>query len=348
MEAKDRKAKDTNGQIFEAILSRAGADAKAGKLSAERGAEYLTEIRKIADPDFKTVSLADHLAGWCEEKTGRVKPKTTAAHLHMLRRMSASLGPAIMKAPVGDLTRPQIESALRKLKAEGLKSATVNLDLGILRQSLKQAQEDGIILKNPAAGIKALPQNDSTVRAPFETDEVRMLIDHPKTSDEWRGMILFGAHTGLRLGDVAALGRQHIDGSDLVIRPKKTERSGKTIRIPLTPPLLAWIGDRQGLFFPRAAVVTIATLSTQFPRIMARAGVPAAVTLPGGIAARRSFHSLRHSFTSWLAEADIHADVRQKLTGHSSAAVHAKYTHHDASLARAIATLPDISPAKRA
>jgi len=138
--------------------------------------------------------------------------------------------------------------------------------------------------------------------------------------------------------------RQHIDGTDIVIRPQKTDRTRKMIRVPLTPPLLAWIGERKGLFFPRAAVVTSATLSTQFPRIMARAGVPAKIILPGGIEASRSFHSLRHSFTSWLAEADIHADVRQKLTGHSSAGVHARYTHHDSALERAVLTLPDLTP----
>jgi integrase len=348
MEAEDRKAKDNTGQAFVAILSRATADAKAGKLSPDRYGEYMTELRKVTNPDFKTVSLADHLAAWCEEKKSRVKPKTSAAHLHMVRRFKAALGPAIMKAPIEDLTRQQVERALAKMQDGGLKGSTLNLDLRIFRQALRQAQEDGTIAKNPCSGIKPRSETDSTERAPFTAAEVRMLIDHPKTSDEWCGMILFGAHTGLRLGDVASLGRMHIDGTDIVIRPKKTDRSRKTIRIPLTPPLLAYIGDKQGLFFARAAGVTIATLSTQFPRIMARAGVPAEITLACGTPARRSFHSLRHSFTSWLAEADIHADVRQKLTGHSSSSVHAKYTHHDEALARAIATLPDLSPMKQA
>ena len=40
MEAKDRKAKDGNGRAFEAILSRVTADAKAGKLSADRATDF--------------------------------------------------------------------------------------------------------------------------------------------------------------------------------------------------------------------------------------------------------------------------------------------------------------------
>ncbi|RYD40494.1 MAG: hypothetical protein EOP85_14160, partial [Verrucomicrobiaceae bacterium] len=177
----------------------------------------------------------------------------------------------------------------------------------------------------------------------FEASEVRTMMDEAKTTDEWRGIILFGGHTGLRLGDIRQLGREHIDGTDLVIRPGKTSRTKKVIRIPLTPPLLAWTGERRGKFFPKALETSIPTLSMQFTAIMKRAGVPAKVTLPGGIVVKRSFHSLRHSFTSWLAEADIHADVRKKLTGHASDAQHAKYTHHDEALARAVATLPDFS-----
>lgn len=343
MEAKDRRADGLTGRKFEEILSRATADAKAGKLSPDRATDFITELRKVTDPDFKSVSLAEHLTTWIAEKSSRVKPKTTVAHNDMERRMKAALGAAVMRAPIADLTRAQVERALKKIKDGGLRGATVNLDLCILRQALKQAQEDGFIHKNPTTGIKPLPVDDSTERAPFEADEVRRMIDHEKTTDEWRGMILFGAHTGLRIGDVARLGRQHIEGTEVVIRPKKTERSKKTVRVPLTPPLLSWIGLRQGLFFPHAAGLAASTLSTHFPRIMARAGVPAAVMLPGNVPARRSFHSLRHSFASWLAEADIHADVRQKLTGHSSSSVHARYTHHDTALARAIATLPDVT-----
>jgi len=108
----------------------------------------------------------------------------------------------------------------------------------------------------------------------------------------------------------------------------------------LTPPILGWIGKREGAFFPALAAKTKATNSSNFTRLMKKAGVPREITLPGDVKASRSFHSLRHSFTSWLAEADIHADVRQKLTGHSSAGVHSKYTHLDEALARAVGMLP--------
>jgi integrase len=168
------------------------------------------------------------------------------------------------------------------------------------------------------------------------------MIDHPQTSDEWKGMILLAAHTGLRLGDVAKLTRAHIDDTRLVIRPTKTSKSKKTISIPLSPPALGWIGERQGNLFPVLSTRVPGTLSTTFTRIMASAGVPRDIVEAGDVVKRRSFHSLRHTFASWLAEADVHADIRQKLTGHSSSKIHAKYTHHDEALDRAVGTLPSL------
>ena len=131
-----------------------------------------------------------------------------------------------------------------------------------------------------------------------------------------------------------------MEDSRLVIRPNKTKRDRKTLTIPLTPPCIAWIGERQGEFFPSLAKVKKGTLSTTFTRIMKSAGVPRDIVEAGDVMKRRSFHSLRHSFTSWLAEADVHADIRQKLTGHSSAGIHQRYTHHDEALDRAVGALP--------
>jgi integrase len=52
------------------------------------------------------------------------------------------------------------------------------------------------------------------------------------------------------------------------------------------------------------------------------------------------FHSLRHSFISRLANAEVRADVRKQLVGHSSDDIHRRYVHLDLSLeTKAIAGL---------
>ena len=42
---------------------------------------------------------------------------------------------------------------------------------------------------------------------------------------------------------------------------------------------------------------------------------------------RLGFHSLRHTFVSELANADVPADVRRQISGHSDGEIHERYTH---------------------
>jgi site-specific recombinase XerD len=58
-----------------------------------------------------------------------------------------------------------------------------------------------------------------------------------------------------------------------------------------------------------------------------------------------TFHSLRHSFVSELANAGIAADVRQMLAGHSEDRSHAVYTHTQLDTLRAaVQKLPRVKP----
>ncbi len=53
---------------------------------------------------------------------------------------------------------------------------------------------------------------------------------------------------------------------------------------------------------------------------------------------------LCHSFTSALANAGVGPELRMKLTGHKSEAVHAGYTHHELETLRtAVGKLPGLT-----
>ena len=61
---------------------------------------------------------------------------------------------------------------------------------------------------------------------------------------------------------------------------------------------------------------------------------------------RVGFHSLRHSYISFMANAQGPAEVRRSLAAHDSAAVHEGYTHHDhETLKRAVDSLPTMQGA---
>ena len=81
---------------------------------------------------------------------------------------------------------------------------------------------------------------------------------------------------------------------------------------------------------------------------MSRAGIEGNITRHtenGRANSSLSFHCLRHSFNTALASAGVPQEVRQKLTGHSSAEMNAHYTHHEIETLRsAIGKLPTLRP----
>jgi integrase len=64
----------------------------------------------------------------------------------------------------------------------------------------------------------------------------------------------------------------------------------------------------------------------------------------GRVFNKLSFHSLRHTYVSQLANAGIAPDVRQLLSGHADEKSHTVYTHTKLETLRtAIETLPRIA-----
>ena len=58
---------------------------------------------------------------------------------------------------------------------------------------------------------------------------------------------------------------------------------------------------------------------------------------------RRTFHALRHGFTSVLANQNVSPELQMKLTGHKTEAVHRGYTHHELEkLRQAVLKLPSL------
>jgi integrase len=89
-------------------------------------------------------------------------------------------------------------------------------------------------------------------------------------------------------------------------------------------------------------------LSKQFGELIALANIDRGVirkrtTYGGRSVSALSFHSLRHSFSSILANAGVSEERRMALVGHSTRDMHAKYTHHQlAQLRDAVSLLPRV------
>jgi integrase len=125
--------------------------------------------------------------------------------------------------------------------------------------------------------------------------------------------------------------------------------------LPIHPELQEWLLLRPSTDSDAYVLPSLANkseggrsgLSQQFKRVMEKAGIAGRVIREGQGVGRKSvslsFHSLRHSFNSALANAGVAQDVRQALTGHASAEMNERYTHRDlAPLRDAVAKVPKL------
>jgi len=346
MESAERKVvksdPETPQMIFQTIRI-AEMELQRGTLTTARAEELIRQMLRAANPNAVDSSFRRFAGAWLDRIEGDVTEHTWTGYSNAIKLALTALGTkgegSLHKLTVGDM------EAVQAAMAVGRRGKTANDYMTVIRRILESAVEKDLIQKNPSRAIKLRSKSDSRTHAPFTVAEVRKLLEHAQ-SEEWKGLITLAAHTGLRCGDLRRLRSENIIGTAITLQPSKTtESTGVILKIPLSPPCLAWVAGLQGDLFPTLKAVKDSSVSAMFSKIMRAAGVAQTVELVAGdkpVVALRSFHSLRHTFSSWLAEADIHADVRQKLTGHSSASVHAIYSHHDEALARAVGTLPNI------
>jgi integrase len=234
----------------------------------------------------------------------------------------------------------------------GVSNKTANLAVKLVSMAFNDALRQGKIKFNPCIGLDAL-EEDSAEREPFTSEEIKQLLR--AATGDWKAAILFAYYTGARLGDVANMQWSAIDLDKRLISftPKKTKRGKKILRIPLHPDLekelLKTPGVGNAPLFPSLAGRRSGSthgLSAEFKTIMQKAGVHGQIirhTAKGRGNTTKSFHSLRHSFNSALANAGIGRELRQVLTGHASEKMNELYTHREMQPLRdAVSALPRI------
>ena len=310
--------------------------------------------RTVGEPlHFKTAR--EYLAEWVESKKSETELR---AYWKYRQIIDEFLNHIAIKADrlLREVTPTDIRSWRDALKRKGLAAPTVNHAIKILRMPFKAAHDAGYIEINPCTKNSVRPVKDearNVEKDVFTPEQLSALIRAAKT-DDWKGAILCGAYTGLRLRDVADLQWGAIDWQQQKITVT-TRKTRKDVTVPIHPQFVLWLetqtrGIAKAPVFPTLAGKSgsgKSGLSMAFKRIMERANIRGRLLREANGAGRSqsslSFHSLRHTFNAALANAGVPVEIRQKLTGHASAEMNAIYTHHELEpLRAAIAVIPRI------
>jgi integrase len=354
-----RSTRETNKQKAQIIVDaweHAESLGSHGLLTSQEQLRVVLEqtFFRLTGKKAETITVSGWLSRWLRGEQGTLAETTLRKYEALVKDFLDFLDTRAHVA-LEAITTDDFLSFRDHLLAEGRAPRTVNVTVRkILKRPFQAAVNQGYLPRNPIAAIRHL-RDVSVEKGIFTPEQIRALLE--VAEGDWKGLILAGYYTGARLLDLAHLTWGNIDLVERSITFKQ-KKTGAGLKVPIHSELEDYLlsrrvpDDARKPLFPKLYQFRgsgKSGLSAGFRRLMTKAGIDAGIARQrtgkaGRSVSRLSFHSLRHSFTSALANAGIAPEVRQKLTGHADAKSHAVYTHHEFEALRAsleaIAQLP--------
>jgi integrase len=182
--------------------------------------------------------------------------------------------------------------------------------------------------ENPIKKVK-LPRLNNRRERFLSQKEAKLLLEElQKVSPQLHDMSLLGLHTGMRAGEIFALKWGHVDFENglIHIADPKSGRARKAFMTPTVKEMLLKLkaGEPEGYLFQSRVGGPIQSVSHAFDRAVRRLGFNNGITDPRQ---KVTFHTLRHTFASWLALQNTPILTIKELLGHQSLAMTERYSH---------------------
>jgi integrase len=241
------------------------------------------------------------------------------------------LQPVFGGTPLSQISRTSVEKFKSQLVKRGLKKKTINTLLSHLRRCLGEAEERELIERSPR--ISRLKNVEDPDWQFLTVDEVVKLVE---ASSELKhgAMVHMAARTGMRRGELRGLRhmalnyeQRYVDVRSSIVRMghEKSTKSNKARKVPLTVDLIPRLLEleRQGPFVFHENGQPLKQFHME--RLLTKACELAGIR-------RVTWHVLRHTFASHLAQNGIPLFKVQKLLGHSTIQMTERYSHFSPNL----------------
>jgi integrase len=231
---------------------------------------------------------------------------------------------AIGDLPLSSITPRHIDT-FKSRRLNVIKPVTVNLELRTLKAALNTAKRWNLITENPCDKVKRLSLPDQPPIY-FKRDDLEKLLG--QIQECWlKDVVVFAVMTGLRRGEIANLQWRDVNLEKRIISihssPTFRTKFGKNRLVPLNESAVQLLRIRMGLstsdfvFSLNDKKIFPGWIQAKFKRYVFQAG----------LGNELHFHSLRHTFASWLVQDGVSIFEVQKLLGHSNIAVTQVYSH---------------------
>jgi integrase len=307
------------GWMSEGYTAKLAADIRAERIRAIRHGEDLPKQKKKA-PYFQDV--ADKYLQWAATNKARGGREDASYYKnHLSSRFD--------NKKLDEISTFDLERMKSELLKEGLAPASVKHCLVLTRQMYNKATAWGMYSgPNPIKGVKMpTPQNQRERFLSYDEAD-RLLKELAKISTQVHDMALLSLQTGMRAGEIFNLKGQDLDFENnlISIMDSKNKQARKTYMTEGVRDILLTVNpeDPTALVFPDRKGNKGVQVSHAFDRTVDR------LEFNKGIKDRRykvTFHTLRHTFASWLALQGTPIFTISQLMGHKTLSMTQRYSH---------------------
>ncbi len=239
--------------------------------------------------------------------------------------------PELGKRAVKDVAPIHLEKIKSNMTKAGNSPRSVQYCLSVIRQVFNYGMRHSLFTgDNPVGKVKAPKFDNKRVRFLSYDEADRLMAELKQVSFETYSHAMVALHCGLRASEIFNLtwGDVNLESGIMTLRDTK---SGKTRAAFATEALLNLLRERKpvsaahnDLVFPGRGGVKIQAKSAAFQRAVERLG------LNMGVSDDRQkvvFHTLRHTFASWMVQAGVDLYRVKELMGHSDFKMTSRYAH---------------------
>jgi integrase len=288
---------------------------------------------KIADAQRMGVYVGDHkltVAEFGDRWVSSQIHQRASTAAQMESRWRLHIRPTLGHMGLPEVTRAHIQAAVQKWARE-MRPATVGVVYGYVSALFKAAVEDRLLAHSPCTRGVNLPRAEHQRVVPLTVAQVHQIAE--RITPRYRGLILLGAASGMRSGELRGLTSDRLtfnDDGTATVRidrqlvtttptwgPPKTSRSDRTLTIDpesaqaLWKHRLAYPSHESGLVFTGREGGPLARTSIATAWDTATRGMD----LPD----RSGLHALRHFHASLLIAAGLSVTAVADRLGHQDA-----------------------------
>lgn len=320
------KDKETGKKVFEKAGLRSegytavlAAQVRAERIRAIRHEEELPK-KKTKAPLFEDIKKK--YIEWAKENKASWESDESRITGHLL--------PAFEGKRLNEISPFALEKLKSDLMKQKLSPATIKHCLVLMRQIINKAIVWGFYRgSNPIKGVK-LPTLQNQRERFLSFTEAQVLLEALKQKSKTvHDMAVISLHCGLRFGEIADLKTQDIDlnnGIITIMNPKNNESRKAYMSNQVKDILKRRISKvpEAYIFVDKLHKGKISHVSRTFFEVVKALGFNNSVTDPRQ---RITFHSLRHTYASWLALQGESLLTIRELMGHKSFEMTKRYAH---------------------